>query len=197
MSATRRDDWLLAQLPGGMLDDEFLVGFVSIFEELGQSFLHHIDNLPHVFDPSVTPESMIPVLGQWIGIDFLADELDADQQRTTLREYGKLISARGTERGLRGVLRNLVGDPVVVEDNGAVYWLGPATEPSWGDTPAGLNDHVVVKLPDSREGTDVPYWETEEADEDLLHIVQGEIPATSTFELLRGNRRLWPKKDES
>ena len=33
----RRDDWLIHQLPVGMVEDEFLVRFLSIFQEVGDT----------------------------------------------------------------------------------------------------------------------------------------------------------------
>ena len=64
---TRRDDWLLHQLPVGMAEDEFLGRFVSIFQEVADTVVGQIDNLPHVFDATVAPPSMVRTLGTGSG----------------------------------------------------------------------------------------------------------------------------------
>ena len=51
----RRDDWLVHQLPVGMVEDEFLVRFLSIFQDVATTVMSQIDNLPHMFDATVAP----------------------------------------------------------------------------------------------------------------------------------------------
>ena len=59
----RRNDWLLGQLPMGMMDDDFFVRFVSIFQEVATSTLEGADNIENIVDVTVAPESMVRYLG--------------------------------------------------------------------------------------------------------------------------------------
>ena len=52
---TRRDDWLVHQLPVGMVEDEFLVRFLSIFQDVADTVIDQVDNLPHMFDADRRP----------------------------------------------------------------------------------------------------------------------------------------------
>ena len=44
----RSPQWLLNQLPVGMLDGDFFVRFVSIFQELGGTLLEDADNIEYL-----------------------------------------------------------------------------------------------------------------------------------------------------
>ncbi len=59
----RRDDWLLGQLPMGMLEDDFFARFVGIFQEVATTYLDGVDNLENVVDVTVAPESVV----RWLG----------------------------------------------------------------------------------------------------------------------------------
>jgi phage tail-like protein len=169
----RRDDWLVHQLPVGMLDDDFLVRFVSIFQELAETVMHQIDNLPHVFDPTVAPLPMVRALGSWVGLDWVDPSLPEDLQRRIVLRYFRLLRWRGTKRGMRELLELITEGPAIVEETGGIY--------QEGDTPADIG-HVVLRVRSTG-------WAT---DKDLLRIVRAELPASVTFELYVGDRRLWP-----
>jgi|HigsolmetaAR201D_1030396.scaffolds.fasta_scaffold17426_2 phage tail-like protein len=169
----RRDNWLLHQLPVGMLEDPFLVRFVSIFQELAETVLHQVDNLPHMFDPTVAPLPMVRALGSWVGLDWIDPSLPEDLQRRIVRRYFGLLRWRGTKRGMRELLELVTEGPVSVEETGGIY--------AEGDTPAGIG-HVVLRVQSTG-------WANEK---DLLRIVRAELPASVTFELYVGDRRLWP-----
>ena len=97
---TRRDDWLLHQLPVAMAEDEFLGRFLSIFQEVADTVVGQIDNLPHVFDVTVAPPTMVRTLGYWIGLDWVDPSLPVALQRRIVREYFSLLRWRGTRRGM-------------------------------------------------------------------------------------------------
>jgi phage tail-like protein len=169
----RRQDWLSHQLPVGMLDDEFLVRFLGIFQAVADTVVHQIDTLPHVFDPTVAPDPMVRTMGHWIGIDWVDSSLPDELQRRIVREYGSLIKWRGTKRGLRQLLEVISGERAIVTDSGGVY--------PEGDAP---RDAAHVRLEVRSTG-----WATES---DLLRIVRSELPASVTFELVVAGRTIWP-----
>jgi phage tail-like protein len=170
---TRRDDWLIHQLPVSMVEDEFLVRFLRIFQDVSETVFHQIDNLPHMFDPTVAPPSMVRTLGQWVGLDWVDPSLEPARQRQIVMKYFSLLRWRGTKRGMRQLLELITESPATVEEVGGVY--------KEGTTPSGIG-HVVLRVARSK-------WASEA---DLLRIVKSELPATVTFELYVGDRQLWP-----
>jgi phage tail-like protein len=173
----RREDWLVHQLPVGMIEDDFLVRFVSIFQELADTVVGQIDNLPHMFDVTVAPPAMVRALGRWIGLDWVDPSLPDALQRRIVTEYFSMLRWRGTQRGMRQLLELISEAPAVVEETGGLYLEG--------ECPADAG-HVVLRVESSG-------WAT---DDDLLRIVRAELPASVTFELLVGGRRIWPPTPE-
>ncbi len=187
----RNPDWLLDQLPRGMHDDDFMMRYLRIFQQMGDTYLETIDSLDHVFDPSVAPTPMIRVLGSWIGLEYLDAELPDEVQRTLTREYSRLVAWRGTAHGLRLLLSAVVGPGVTVRDDAAAFYVPTPTENEWEETPPGLRSHVVIQMPAAPANG---HWAS---NADILRIVQMELPATVTFELRRGPDRLWPTMEEN
>jgi phage tail-like protein len=169
----RRDDWLVHQLPVGMVEDEFLIRFVSIFQHVADTVLDQVDNLPHAFDPTVAPLPMVRALGGWVGLDWIDPSLPDALQRRIVREYFSMLRWRGTKRGMRQLLELISQAPATVEESGGIY---KRDEPSLGI------GHVVLRVRTSG-------WATEA---DVLRIVRAELPASVTFELYVSERRLWP-----
>ena len=173
----RRDDWLLHQLPVGMVEDDFLARFLRIFQRVADTELHQIDTLGHMFDPAVAPDPMVRLMGAWIGVDWIDPSLPDHLQRRIVQEYAELLQWRGTRRGMEQLLGLITDGPVEVVDSGGVYHEGeaPTSYP-----------HVVLRAASSG-------WATEA---DLLRIVRAELPASVTFELYVGSRRIWPREPE-
>jgi phage tail-like protein len=169
----RRDDWLIHQLPVGMVEDEFLVRFLSIFQDVADTVFHQLDNLPHMFDATVAPLPMVRALGRWVGLDWIDPSLPDALQRRVVRQYFSLLRWRGTRRGMRQLLELISEAPAIVEETGGIF--------PEGETPADIG-HVVLRVATSG-------WATET---DLLRIVRAELPASVTFELFVGDRCIWP-----
>lgn len=169
----RRDDWLIHQLPVGMTEDEFLVRFLSIFQEVAETVHRQIDHLPHLFDVTVAPPAMVRALGQWIGLEWVDSSLPDSLQRQIVRSYFSILSQRGTKRGMQQLLEIVSGAPAEVTDGGGVFHEGEAPQNA---------AHVTLRVESSG-------WATEA---DLLRIVRSELPASVTFDLFVGGRRLWP-----
>ena len=178
----RNPDWLLNQLPGGLHDDDFLMRYLRIFQDMGDTFLDTLDGLELAFDASVPPTSMVRVLGSWIGLEYLDEELPDEVQRSLVREYSTLVAWRGTRYGLERLLAAITGAGVIVRDDAAAYFVPQPAINEWEPAPAGIRSHVFVAVPEGG-------WAS---DDDLLRIVQRELPATVTFEMRRGPRTLWP-----
>ena len=74
---------------------------------------------------------------------------------------------------MRQLLELISEAPAIVEETGGIYGEGEA--------PADIG-HVVLRV-------ETAGWATEA---DLLRIVRAELPASVTFELFVGDRRIWP-----
>jgi len=108
----RHPQWLVNQLPVGMLGSDFFVRFVS----------------QHVPDATVTPTPMLSYLASWIDVRTVDPSLPDAVQRTILRSSAKAMAQRGTRRGLQAYLTMLSGEPAEVTDGGGVWSEGEAPD---------------------------------------------------------------------
>jgi phage tail-like protein len=176
--APRDPNWMLNQLPFAMLDSEFFVQFVSLFQELANPLLEGADNIEHVVDPSVAPESMVRWMGSWIGLDAVDAQLPKDLQRLIVRSSARTMSWRGTKYGLTEFLRMTSGGAVEVVDGGGVWPEGQA--------PA---DTATVRMTVASTG-----WLPEK---DFVELLRDEIPAHVRAELWIGDRLAWSSAAEA
>jgi phage tail-like protein len=170
---TRRGDWLVGQLPMGMLDDDLFVRFTSTFQEVATSLVEGADNIANVVDVTVAPAELVRWLGTWIGLESVDSSLDELLQRRLVRQAGRDLAWRGTRRGLEEFLGVVTGGPVVVEESGGIGRDGQLGE----RTP-------TVTLRVSSTG-----WMS---GDDFVALVSDEIPANVLFEVYTNDRRLWP-----
>lgn len=171
----RRDNWLLSQLPMGVLDDEFFVRFVSIFQEVATSYLEDADNIDHVLDVSVAPPEHVRWLGSWIGMPTFDPSLDEGFQRALVTRSSQILAWRGTRRGLEQFLEVVTGGPAQVEESGSIR-----------REREGVDD---APLPSVRIRVESIGTLT---DDDFVELVSDEIPASAVYELFVGDRQLWP-----
>lgn len=171
----RHGDWLAQQLPAGMLEDEFLLRFVRIFQDVADTVFDQIDTLAFQFDPRTAPPSMVRQLGRWLG--FRVDSAaDPDIQRRLVVVGARELPWRGTERCVRALVEVITGcGPIVIEDRGGVY--------GEDDEVAVRPAHVVIRVTDA--GIMSPG--------DLARFVRAELPATTTLELYVAGRLVWPE----
>jgi phage tail-like protein len=170
----RRDDWLLAQLPMGMLEDDFFTRFVRIFQDVATTYLQDVDNLDHLVDPAVTPMPFVPYLGSWLGVRSIDPSLPELLQRRIVTESSGILSWRGTHRGLVRFLELVCDGPVDVVETGGVYREGEAPA-----TPARIEIRV--------ESTG---WTTTE---DFVELVLDELPASIPTHIFVAGQLVWPE----
>ena len=175
----RRDNWLVGQLPMGMLDDDFFVRFVSLFQEVATSLLEDADNIPNVVDPAVAPAEMVRYLGSWIGMPPVDSSLEESLQRALVRRSSQILAWRGTRRGLEQFLEVVTGSVPRIEDSGGISREREEGEPA----PA----------PFVRIHVDSIGWLP---DQDFVALVDDEIPVSTQYELFVGDRQLWPLPEE-
>ena len=169
----RPSDWLLRQLPHGMLAEEFFVRFVSIFQEQAGTLLQHADNLPYLADIDLAPTQMVQEMARWLGLPGIDASYPPDTQRRILRTAAQTLQWRGTVAGLTRLLELYSGGLARVTDSGGVFAEGEAPDDvAW----------VVLEV----ESTG-PLGEG-----DFLALVLDEVPAHVLVEVRVGGQRIWP-----
>jgi len=102
-------------LPGIYSGEDFLGRFLLIFETILNPIERTIENIPHLFDPLVTPPDAIAWLGSWVGL-VLDPRWPEERRRTIVQEAASLYHWRGTRRGLTRILELYTGvTPSIVE----------------------------------------------------------------------------------
>lgn len=168
-----RGDWLVRQLPVGMTQDQFLVRFVTLIQQLASGLLDHLDDMPHLTDVTVTPKPMVRYLGSWVGLDWIDPTLHPRRQREIVRGYCADLMWRGTRRGMQRLLTLVTGDKhAIVTDSGGIFLHGQAP-----DAPP----HVHMEV------ASLGSWATAA---DLREIVRSELPASVTFDLIVAGRQV-------
>jgi phage tail-like protein len=177
-SSTRSPHWMLNQLPVGMLDSEFFVRFVSIFQEVGETLFADADNIDNLLDLSVAPLPVVRWLGSWIGVDGIDASVPEELQRRIVASTAQTLVWRGTAQGLRRFLELTSGGPAEVEDGGGVWRAG--------DAPA---DTAWVRMSVQSTG-----WLSQA---DFVALVRDEVPAHVRAELVVDGRSVWSSDEES
>ncbi len=177
VKSRRSPQWLLNQLPVGMLDGDFFVRFVSIFQELGGTLLEDADNIEYLPDVSVAPDAMLRWLASWIGTEIIDPSLDDQVQRRIVAGAATTLTWRGTVHGLTRFLELITGGPAQIEEGGGVWREGEA--------PA---DTAWVRMKVDSTG-----WMPED---DFIALVRDEVPAHVRAELYIGERLVWPAVGE-
>jgi phage tail-like protein len=168
----RRPDWLVNQLPVGMLDDDFFYRFVSIFQEEAGTYLDGIDNLGYVVDPAVAPPSMVRFMAGWLALPAINPSLDETYQRHLVQAASKLLRWRGTQQGLKGLLELITGGTVEIADNGGVFRQG----------------EEGIRRPEVTIRVESTGWLPEAS---FLEFVRDEVPANVSVALVIGEREIW------
>ena len=173
----RRPDWLIGQLPVGMLQGDFFVRFVSIFQELAESLLEGADLVDHLVDATVTPVPMVSHLASWIGVEAVDVSLPEHLQRVILASSSRALAHRGTRRGLQGYLEMLSGGAAEVSEGGGVWPSGHAPgDVAWLKMTVAGTGHL--------------------SEDEFAAIVRDEIPAHVRAELWVGDRRILSTVEE-
>ena len=167
--AVRPDDWMISRLPERIRDDPLLLRLVTVFQQLADTHLAQVDQLEHVFDPTVAPETMVRTLGQWIGLD-PPDDLPEPDVRRLVVQMGRFAGSPGTGARLQHLLEVLSGARAEIADSGGVYRMGEAP---------GRAPHVEVWV--SGDGRSI-------ADDTLTAVLDAELPASVTVQVRVGDR---------
>jgi phage tail-like protein len=177
-TAPRSPQWMVEQLPVGMLDSEFFVRFASIFQELAGTLLEDADNVDNLIDLSVAPDAMVRWMGSWIASGSIDPSLPHELQRRIVKSAAQTLTWRGTARGLKLFLELTSGGPATVHDGGSVWRAGEAPQ-----------DTAWVTMTVESTG-----WMSET---DFVALVRDEVPAHVRAELYVGDRCVWRSDREA
>jgi len=172
----RGTDWLVGQLPAGMLSDDFFVRFVRIFQEQAETLLTHADSLPHLADPQLAPPEMVRYMAGWLGGPGIDDSYADIAQRRILQTFARTLPWRGTRDGLTMLLELFSGASVSITDGGGIFEEDEAPD-----------DVAWVRLEVASTG---PLLEN-----DFLTLVLDEVPAHVRCEIVVGGQLIWPRVD--
>lgn len=165
--------WLVGTLPLGMQSDDFLVRFLSIFEEVATTLRAAADSVARVADVNVTSPPMVRYLGEWVGAPALDSRLEVQVQRNIVLATGATIGARGTRGALRGVLAAVTDGDVEVDEHGGVFREGEAP-----DGPAAVSVRVS-SMGHLRE-------------QEFVELVLASVPANVPLSVECAGRTLYP-----
>ncbi|MEO5724035.1 MAG: phage tail protein [Ilumatobacteraceae bacterium] len=165
--------WLVAALPLGMQGDDFLVRFLSIFEEVATTLRAASDSISSIADLDVTSPEMVRYLGEWVSAAAVDSRLALAVQRNIVHATGATLGHRGTASALRSVLEAITDDTVEVLDDGGIFREGQA--------PPGPGSVTVraASLGHLRES-------------ELIDIVVASVPANVPLVVECAGRSLYP-----
>jgi phage tail-like protein len=106
----------IRHLPSNYQNNDFLRGFLMIFQHIMNETSSVLDNMHEYFRPMESPQNVLPVLADWLGIH-LEMFRGEDEVRRFLQCAIPLYRYRGTAIGLKAhlsIVTNIV--PEIIED---------------------------------------------------------------------------------
>jgi len=105
----------IRHLPSNYQRNDFLRGFLMVFQHIMNDTTITLDNMHEYFRPMESPASFLPVLADWLGIHL--DTLGGEEEIRRFLQYAiPLYRYRGTSIGLRAHLAIVSGvAPEIVE----------------------------------------------------------------------------------
>lgn len=168
----------LQYLPAPFQRDAFMARFLLIFESILGPIERTIDNVPYYLDPRMAPETLLPWLASWVGLE-LDENWPLAQQRQLVLWAATLHRWRGTRRALREHLRLYTGHAPLIVENFDGMRLGQ-------DAVFGLNSRIgTPAAPQHWITVTVLSEHPDELDEGILRsIIELEKPAHVGYTLL-------------
>lgn len=99
------------QVTGG-----FFHRYLSIFSSIYRQVQNYIDHLEELLDLDTAPEELLPMYGEWLGIDCSGGFLSIESLRVLLKEADSLNRSKGSRQALIRLVELLTGErPIIVE----------------------------------------------------------------------------------
>jgi phage tail-like protein len=105
----------IRHLPSNYYNNDFLHGFLMIFQHIMNDTTITLDNMHDYFRPMESPVGFLPVLADWLGIHL--DTLGEEEEVRHFLQYAiPLYRYRGTKIGLKAHLKIITGTvPEIIE----------------------------------------------------------------------------------
>lgn len=166
----------LKYLPAIYSQDDFWGRFLHIFEDVWTPIEEKIGHMDLYLDPGYIPESFLPWLASWMGIE-LNPQRTLREQRTLIKELIQLSSWRGTRRGLREHIKLVTGFESQISESGAGMILGQATQ---------LGENTILSSSSGRNHLLITLFvdDPQKVDRGMVEgIVRVHCPAQATYSL--------------
>ena len=166
----------LNYLPGLYRDDKFMGQYLNIFEDIMGPLERTVDNMDMYFDPTITPESLVPWLASWLDLN-PGPGWTEKRWRELIKSAALLHRLRGTKRGISEYLRIYTGNvPEITEyipgmslDSNTKLGVGTKL----GSTGTGNHFTVILEL-DSNDEIDI---------DTVKSIIDSQKPAHTIYTL--------------
>lgn len=88
--------------------------YMSVFSTLYTDFQEEIETVPKLLDIDTAPAELLPVFGQWMGLEIRGDFLPEKNLRKLIKEAYKLSRIKGTKEALARVCEIILEEKVVI-----------------------------------------------------------------------------------
>lgn len=92
----------------------FFHRYMSMFSSLYMDFQEKIDNVAEFLDVETAPAELLPIFGQWMGLDVSGDFLPEDRLRILIKEAYALNRMKGTKAALARVCEIVLNEKVII-----------------------------------------------------------------------------------
>ena len=171
-------------LPSLYSRDNLMGRFLMLFESFWAPVSQQIRQVPYYFDPSVTPEEMLPWLASWLDL-YLDPEWPEPQRRALLKSARRLYQKRGTAKGLLEYLEIYTGGEVQIIEHRADNFVVRRRADLGNSIALGRDNRphtftVIVRLPAALlgDGSQQSYWRQR-----VSAIINREKPVHTTYTL--------------
>ncbi len=171
------------RLPGVYQEDDFLMRFVSAFDDGLAPVLATLDGLEAYVDPGLAPEDFLDWVAGWVGIE-IDDTWTVEQRRAIVAEAASVHRRRGTVQGVADAVRLAVDAEVEVEETGGAQWSASPGAALPGEAEPRLVVRVRCDRPDDVDARRLDAVVAGVKPAHIPHTVEilgrgGEVPAPS------------------
>lgn len=92
----------------------FFHRYMSIFSSVYMDFQEKIQQVPQLLDIDTAPVELLPIFGQWMGLDVSGDFLSEERLRILIKEAYTLNRRKGTRTALARICEIVLGEDVVI-----------------------------------------------------------------------------------
>lgn len=166
----------LKYLPAIYSQDEFWGRFLHIFEDIWTPIDERIGQMDLYLDPNYTPESFLPWLASWMGIN-LNPRMSLREQRKLIQDLIELSSWRGTRRGLREHIKLVTGLEPQISESGSGMVLDEASQ---------LGENTILSSSSGRNHLLITIFvdDPKKVNRNLVEgIIRTHCPAQATYSL--------------